>query len=208
MSLSNPLTISENPIQAYVKFKGDIGKIEYSPKDKTKPETTYEYDKLSFVVLDDTIGTITGFKKDPISSNKIKMYDQESSLNVFLGKSPLASGKWSEIKEKVKNAGGNFTKLIYCYCLETGELVEISVAKGKLLKWNQFLEKLSVKEGAGIGFKFTDIKEEVAGNTKYFDYNFMGRAATDEKVLAKAKELDTTLQNYLNTIINGKQQQN
>ena len=203
MSLSNPTSNLDNPIQAYVKFKGDIGKIEYSPRNKEKSEQQYEYNKLSFVVLDDTVGTVTGYKKDPLSSNKIRAMDQESTFNVFLGKSLLATGKWQEIKEKVKSSGGNYTKLIYCFCVETKELIEFSVAKGKLLKWNKFLESLKLKEGAGVGFQLTDIKEETTGNTKYFEYDFKGKVVTDERLLGIAKELDINLQNYLNTIING-----
>lgn len=203
MSVSNPTIINENPISAYVKFKGDTGKIEYSPRNKEKPETNYEYDKLSFIVLDDTVGAISGYKKDPISSNKIRAMDNEAILNVFVGKTLLTTGKWKEIKDKVKSAGGNYTKIIYCYCLETKEIVEFPVAKGKLLKWNNFLDKLELKEGGGVGFKLTDLKEETTGNTKYYEYDFKGRKVADPNLIATITELDIKLQTYLNTIING-----
>lgn len=205
MSISNPTTNVDNPISAYVKFKGDSGKIEYSPRNKEEPEVFYDYDKLSFVVLDDTVGAVTGYKKEPLSSNKIRAMDMEAILNVFLGKSLIATGKWKDIKDKVKAAGGHYTKLIYCYCLETQSIVEFSVNKGKLLKWNNFLDSLDLKTGEGVGFKLCNITEETTGNTTYFEYEFKGKKVETDTILQIAKELDIKLQTYLNTIINGKQ---
>lgn len=203
MSISNPISNQENPLDAYVKFEGTTGKLVWQSKTGVKELLSPK--DISFIVLDDSVGVISGFKKDPISSNKIRSTDKEPLLNVFIGKSLLASGKWQDIKDKVKAAGGNYTKLIYCYVPQRQSLVEFRVSKGKLLKWMEFLKELNLKEAGGVGFNIDKLSEKTTGNTNYWDFEFVGRLATVPAIIEKCKELDIILQPYIKTITeNGK----
>ena len=202
MSISNPTIYNTSPVQAYVRFKGSVGKLEYKPKGEDP--VLYDPDKLSFVVLDDSIGCITGFKKEPITSNKLRKENKDGVFNVFIGKTLFQSGKWKDIKDNVKSTGGNFTKLLYCYCVTTDTLVEFAIKKQAIVKWNEFLDTLGLKlhGGAGVGFTLDKVVENTAGATNYFEHDFKGALAKKPEVIEKSKELDIILQNYLNINLN------
>lgn len=119
MSRSNKTV--ENPADKFFEWDGTNGYIKYWDKDQLK-EIQVQL-PFHFLMLD-ILTTIRGFHKPSDSgiwSNEVCSLDQIIKVKSFKG-GLIATGKYEDIKDAVKAAGGKFARSVYIAYDENGEM--------------------------------------------------------------------------------------
>jgi hypothetical protein len=125
MSRSNPEAHAQNPhpCRRWFEWNGDLGRVRYYDKDAK--ENIDCGPKVAFVVLD-ALKTVKGYNekiKSGITANEVRDTRTDIlSVRSFAG-GPIATGLWSDIKEKVENRGGSFAVNLYVAFKLKGELL-------------------------------------------------------------------------------------
>jgi hypothetical protein len=191
-------TRSKNPVKYWLSWKGDTGVFQYWDGEKS-----VEVGKLTMLVLDRR-STVTGWSdmySSRIFSNTVKNLKED--FIVRSKNATIARGKWEDIKEIVKQAGGNFTVNIYALAkLDDSDELEpvcLQVDKTCLKSWSDFTENNELwKIYKGL-VTVQAGEEQKKGKIKYYVTSFVLSELEDEELNKQAKAFDIEhLQPYFN----------
>lgn len=111
---------NSNPCKHWIEHKGGEGFFQRWEKNPDgKGGTNKIVDLSQFIVLDDSLFTITGYSENlnaGFFSNEVRSIDQEEIVVRFSQggkKHEFARGTYNQIKEKVKSSGGKYTASVY-----------------------------------------------------------------------------------------------
>lgn len=130
---------TKNPAQKFLEWKSDQRGFSYYDKGLAKNvEVSLPF---KFVFLDE-LSTVKGWNdasSSGIFANEVKYLSKEPmTVKAFKG-GVLAQGLYNEIKERVKNAGGHYSKSIYIM-LEDGALANIQLKGSATQQWGEFVK--------------------------------------------------------------------
>jgi len=124
MARRNPNQGSPHPAKRWFEWNGEVGNLRYYDKELEK-NVDVEI-PFQFILLD-RLAVVKGWH-DPsqsgITSNEVRrIMDEPMTVRAFKMKDPIARGFYSDIKDRVKAAGGRFnTNLYIAFNDEDGEL--------------------------------------------------------------------------------------
>lgn len=130
---------SKNPATKFLEWKSDQKGFSYYDKGLAKNvEVSLPF---KFVFLDE-LSTVKGWNdasSSGIFSNEVKYLSKEPmTVKAFKG-GEIAKGLYNEIKERVKNAGGHYSKSVYIM-LEDGSLANIQLKGSATQQWGEFVK--------------------------------------------------------------------
>jgi len=130
---------SKNPATKFLDWKSDQKGFSYYDKGLGKNvEVPLPF---KFIFLDE-LSTVKGWNdasSSGIFSNEVKYLSKEPmTVKAFKG-GEIAKGLYNEIKERVKNAGGHYSKSIYIM-LEDGSLANIQLKGSATQQWGEFVK--------------------------------------------------------------------
>lgn len=169
---SDNLTV-KSPVAKYIEWRSDDKGFRYY--DKAKKDQVSIKLPISFVALDDFIG-ISGGEMDDIG----KFHPVTSGIVAHLNKTlvvnkdgnTIATGKWADIKEKVKAEGGRYT--VYTYAIFESELVCFKLAGAALAAW--------FEKGEGDGIVVIKAEQKKKGAITYYAPIFETKDLTDKEI--------------------------
>lgn len=130
---------SKNPATKFLEWKSDQKGFSYY--DKALSKNVEVKLPFNFVFLDE-LSTVKGWNdasSSGIFANEVKYLSKEPmTVKAFKG-GVLAQGLYNEIKERVKNAGGHYSKSIYIM-LEDGSLANIQLKGSATQQWGEFVK--------------------------------------------------------------------
>ena len=130
---------SKNPATKFLDWKSDQKGFSYY--DKGLSENIEVSLPFKFVFLDE-LSTVKGWhdaSNSGIFSNEVKYLSKEPmTVKAFKG-GEIAKGLYNEIKDRVKNAGGHYSKSIYIMT-EDGELANIQLKGSATQQWGEFVK--------------------------------------------------------------------
>ena len=190
---------SKNPATKFLEWKSDQKGFSYYDKGLAKNvEVSLPF---KFVFLDE-LSTVKGWNdasSSGIFANEVKyLSEQPMTVKAFKG-GVLAQGLYNEIKERVKNAGGHYSKSIYIM-LEDGALANIQLKGSAVQGWGEFV-KLNREKMKYSWVNVASATENKKGKVVYSVPNFIiGNdmdAPTVNNADAKFDELEAYLKTYL-----------
>jgi hypothetical protein len=206
MPRTNPNDQSPNPAKRWFLWKGDEGKIKYWDKE-TESEITVEL-PFEFILLD-RLATVKGWhdaSESGIYSNEVrKTTDEPFIVRAFKMKEQIASGFYSDIKDKIKSAGGRFN--LNLYLAFTGDNGDLEIGSlilhgAPMSAWIE-LEKVNKKAVFEKGIIITGFKEGKKGAIKFRVPEFT-LADIPPELDNKAGELQKILQTHLTRYLSRK----
>ena len=198
--LNRPEQKSTNPTSKFMEWKSNNKSFSYY--DKENKQNVEVKLPLTFLVLEE-YHTIKGFSDSDqtgIYANEIlQISAEEFEVKTFKGR-VIAKGVYSDIKQVVNSAGGNYNKSIYAVTKE-GDLINISFKGAAVSKYSQFTEKGAWKRLKDEWVTIEDAEDHKKGNVVYATPNFkFNTSLTDYEfkiVEAKANELEAYMDGYL-----------
>ncbi|MEY3500992.1 MAG: phage Gaia [Bacteroidota bacterium] len=190
---------SKNPATKFLEWKSDQKGFSYYDKGLAKNvEVSLPF---KFVFLDE-LSTVKGWNDSSSSgifANEVKyLSEQPMTVKAFKG-GVLAQGLYNEIKERVKNAGGHYSKSIYIM-LEDGALANIQLKGSAVQGWGEFV-KLNREKMKYSWVNVASATENKKGKVVYSVPNFIiGNdmdAPTVNNADGKFDELEAYLKTYL-----------
>lgn len=131
---------SSNPVNNWLEWDSNKKCLKFYDKDKK--ENVSVPLPFKFLVLKE-FHTIKGWddaSESGITANEVKYIGSEPvTVRSFKG-GEIATGMYSEIKPKVKAAGGVYYKSLYCMS-EKGSLINISIKGSAVKEWGDFTQK-------------------------------------------------------------------
>jgi len=191
MSLSNPKI--QNPATKFIEFKGESGKFQYY--DKEKEENIQLELPFYFIVLDE-LSTIRGYNRDyncGVYSNEVNRMDEILNVRTFKGSIQIV-GKYADIKGKIIEIGGQFSKSVYAAFIHDRNNIELVNFQFSGASRNPWFELKIDKTKFGICVKETI--EDKNGKTIFMRPVFES-CKIGHDVFNKAVEMDKKLQAYL-----------
>ena len=200
MPRMNPNEQSTNPAKRWFLWDGSKGNLKYYDKE-TETEIRIEL-PFEFVLLD-RLAVIKGWhdaSESGIYSNEVrKTMDEPFTVRAFKMKEVIAQGFYSEIKDKIKAAGGKFSLNLYIAYTdeETNELAigSLMFHGAPMSSWIEF-EKENRKVVFQKGITITNYKQDKKGGVTFRKPEFE-IVEIPEAVDAKAEELQKELQKHL-----------
>lgn len=191
---------TKNPASKFISLSGKTGKFGYWDKEK---QATIELEyPINFLPLD-ILSTIKGYHgslEKGIYSNEVHNITSEI-LNVrCFDHGQIATGYYSDIKDKIKNVGAKFGYSVYGMFLSKDnepELVNFQLTGAAL---SSFIEYTKILKNDIYKFAISIVGVESAkkGATDYFIPTFDSKEVSKESS-ELADELDVKLQEYLDT---------
>ena len=191
---------STNPTSKFMEWKSNNKSFSYY--DKENKQNVEVKLPLTFLVLEE-YHTIKGFSDSDqtgIYANEIlQISAEEFEVKTYKGR-VIAKGVYSDIKQVVNSAGGNYNKSIYAVTKE-GDLINISFKGAAVSKWSQFTEKGAWKRLKDEWVTIEDAEDHKKGMVAYSTPNFkFNTSLTDYEfkiVETKANELESYMDGYL-----------
>ena len=198
--LKREVTKNSNPTSKFLEWKSNNKSFSYY--DKENKQNVEVKLPLTFLVLEE-FHTIKGFSDADqigIYSNEIlQISAEEFEVKTFKGR-VIAKGVYSDIKQVVNSAGGNYNKSIYAVTKD-GDLINISIKGAAVSKWSQFTEKGAWKRLKSDWVTIEDAEDHKKGMVAYSTPNFkFNTSLTDYEfkiVEARANELECYMDGYL-----------
>jgi hypothetical protein len=164
----------KSPVKYWLSWKGDTGQFQYWDSENQKNVIV---EQAKMLVLDKR-STVTGWSEafgGRIFANVVKNLKED--LVVRTKNHSIAKGPWTEIKEVVNKAGGNFCVNIYALAkLDEStewEPVCLQVEKSCLSAWSDFLEENKIYEVYKGVVTVARGEEQQKGRVKYFVTKFV-----------------------------------
>ncbi len=163
MSRSNPTISIKSPVTKYLERKNGA----FSYWDKSLEQRVAVTPPISFCFLDAT-AMVDGYnkpRKSGIRSNEITWGNEPVKVVYNSTGEVIAEGLYKEIKEKVKAAGGRYTKVVYGSDSNL-ETVQIKFSGAALMAWGDFEKKTGRAnlEAAGAMVVITAMVEKDPGD--------------------------------------------
>ena len=198
--IKREVTKNSNPTSKFLEWKSS--NKSFSFYDKVNKQNVEVKLPLTFLVLEE-FHTIKGFSdadQTGIYANEIlQISAEEFEVKTYKGR-VIAKGVYSDIKQVVNSAGGNYNKSIYAVTKD-GDLINISFKGAAVSKWSQFTEKGAWKKLKDEWVTIEDAEDHKKGMVSYSTPNFkFNTSLTDYEfkiVEAKANELESYMDGYL-----------
>lgn len=190
-STNNSSKSAKSPVKYWINFKGNNGTYTF-----WNGTENVSLDKLELVLLD-TRGCITGWHdatNSRIWSNVVEKVSEE--LNVRAKGVEIAKGVYADIKDAVKDAGGNFTTNIYALAKFAGDTYELccfQVDKSGLKEWSEFVTNNKRSDLYDKVLVCTKGDQQKKGSVKYFSPKFELGSEVDDTVGKHASNVDSTV---------------
>lgn len=190
---------SKNPATKSLEWKSDQKGFSYYDKEASKNvEVSLPF---KFVFLDE-LSTVKGWNdasSSGIFSNEVKYLSKEPmTVKAFKG-GEIAKGLYNEIKERVKNAGGHYSKSIYIMT-EKGELANIQLKGSATQQWGEFV-KANRQRITQTWVNVADATESKKGKVTFSVPNFTAGADIEDIDGKNADNCFDTLEAYLKTYL-------
>jgi len=197
MSRSNPTQDLPHPCSRWFEWSGGSGIVRYY--DKTAKENVEVGSDFTFILLD-KLCTIKGWhdaSDSGIYSNEVRDQRAETMVVKAFKGGVIAEGLYSQIRDRVNAAGGNFTQNLYIAFKVGNELQIGSIQfKGAALNaWVEF-EKANRGELYEKAIRIKGFTEVQKGRITFRMPVFKLVEITPE-TNEEAKQLDKTLQKFL-----------
>lgn len=203
---TNPNLQSPNPATRWFQWDGQEGHLKYYDKES---ETTIPVELPFEFILLDRLAVVKGWhdaSESGITSNEVRrINDEPLTVRAFKMKEPIAAGLYSDIKDRVKAAGGKFNTNLYIAF--TGELGELEIGSlmlhgSAMSAWFNFEnEKGNKKDLYTLGIKIGAFTEGKKGSIKFrvpiFEFVTIPPEA-EQKAEELQKEITAYLSRYLN----------
>lgn len=181
---------SKNPATRFLEWKSNDKCFSYYDKNVGENVEIKLPVKFQFLEHFHTVKGWNDASSSGIYSNEVKFISKEElKVKSFKG-GEIAEGLYSEIRGKIRDAGGKYFRSVYCID-ENGEIVNLQLKGAVVSAYSDFMEKHENKvEGAWIEIK--TCSDHKKGANKYSTPDFeIGKAFTkDEMALADAKYQD------------------
>jgi hypothetical protein len=181
---------STNPATKFLNWKSNDKCFAYYDKAKGENVSVPIPFKFQFLEHFHTIKGWNDASESGIYSNEVKFISKEPlKVRAFKG-GEIAEGLYSEIRSKLRDAGGKYHRSIYVID-ESGNIINLQLKGAVVSAYSDFMNENENKiEGAWIEIK--DATELKKGATKYSVPNFtIGKPFTkDEMALADSKYQD------------------
>lgn len=159
---------SSNPAKKFIQWKSNDKNFSYFDKSKgEKGENVAIPLPFRFQFLED-FHTIKGWNdktESGIYSNEVKYISKEElTVKAFKG-GEIASGLYSDIRSKVRDAGGVYHRSVYIV-LEDGEIANLSLKGSAVSEYSNFMDK----DGGKIESYWIEVngaEDKKKGATKY-----------------------------------------
>ena len=190
---------SKNPAQKFLEWKSDQKGFSYYDKGLSKNvEVSLPF---KFVFLDE-LSTVKGWNdasNSGIFANEVKYLSKEKmTVKSFKG-GEIAQGYYNEIKDRVKNSGGHYSKSIYIM-LEDGALANIQLKGSATQQWGEFV-KANRQSITRTWINVASATESKKGKVVFSIPNFTIGADIEDldarDADAKFDELESYLKTYL-----------
>lgn len=199
MARTNPNEVSANPAKRWFLWDGSKGNLKYYDKE-SQSQISIEL-PFEFVLLD-RLSVVRGWhdaSESGIYSNEVRRtMDEPFTVRAFKMKEIIAQGFYSEIKDKIKAAGGKYNTSLYIgFTGDTGELEigNLMLHGAPMSAWLEF-EKAHKSEIYKKGIKIGSFKEGKKGGVT-FRVPVLEIVEMDYRVDEKAEELQKELQKHL-----------
>lgn len=199
MSRSNPtLNNNPHPCGRWFEYQAQKGVIQFYNKDT---KANVEVGKVFNFILLDQLAGVRGWhnaSNSGITSNEVRSSANDILIVKAFKGGEVARGLYTDIREKVKTAGGKFSANLYlAYNGDDGKLTLgcLQLHGAALGAWMEF-EKSNRKEIYKQSIQICDHLPAQKGSIKYFDPIFKLCPLSPESE-AQAIELDKQLQAYL-----------
>jgi len=145
-SLANNREYIPNPAVKFYEWKGSLNKLVYYDKEDKERK---EVDKLELIILT-LLHTVIGYYKPDkvgIYSNElykldrdfvVKTYGKYEDDKIVVAPTIIAEGIYSEIKDKIKVAGGKYCRSIYAYDINAKEIVNVRLSGSAISPFIEF----------------------------------------------------------------------
>ncbi len=198
MSRSKPTNNNPNPATRWFEWSGSKGNLHYYDREtKQQVEVALPFE---FVLLDE-LATVKGWhdaSQGNIYANEVRRTTKEPlTVRSYAMLEPLAKGLYSEIKDRVKAAGGRFVSNLYIGYTDGDEMKIGSLQfKGAALRaWSEFKNENNPYDGWIVIPQAIKGKK---GSIEFFSPEFIAgpieKASQDQALM-----LDEGLQTYLDT---------
>jgi hypothetical protein len=201
MPRNNPNEGSPNPAKRWFTWAGDKGNLKYYDKET---QTEIEVDLPFEFILLDRLAVVRGWhdaSESGITSNEVRrIQDEPFTVRAFKMKEPIASGFYSDIKDRVKSAGGKFNTNLYIAFTDDGGELEIGSLMLHGAAMSAWFDLENGKETRPLLYKrgivIPDYKEGKKGSIKFRVPNFT-LVQLPEDLDDKAGALQVELKSYL-----------
>ena len=209
MSRSNPTETSSNPCTRWFEWAGgsDGGLVRYY--DKEASQTVEVGNKFAFLLLDE-LASVKGWhdaSDSGIYANEVRDLRQDVLVVKAFKGGELASGLYSQIKDRVGNFGGHFHASCYVAYKDgdTYRLGNIGFKGAALSAWMDFKKSAGTKDGRKAYFVdavvINGFNEGTKGRVVYRTPKFSLSPASAE-ANKSAHTLDIELQEFLGSYLN------
>ena len=190
---------SKNPATKFLEWKSDQKGFSYYDKGLAKNvEVSLPF---KFVFLDE-LSTVKGWNdasSSGIFANEVKYLSKEPmTVKAFKG-GEIAKGLYNEIKERVKNAGGHYSKSVYIM-LENGALANIQLKGSATQQWGEFVKSYKNKI-TNNWVEVNSATENKKGKVVFSIPNFSIGADIDSGFSQYADACFDELESYLKTYL-------
>lgn len=161
----------QSPVTKYIEWSSNDKGFKYY--DKEKGEKVDVKMPLEFILMDDMLGVSGGEMDDndvfhPVRSGIVAHVGK--TLSVKKDGQTFITGKWADIKDKVKAEGGRYTS--YAYAILGDELVCFKLAGAALASW--------FEKGNGAKITVKKSEEKKKGAVKYYSPIFEAEELSDD----------------------------
>ena len=188
---------NSNPATKFLQWKSNDKLFAYWDKQQEQNVEVKLPFKFQFLEHFHTIKGWNDASESGIYSNEVKFISKENlKVRSFKG-GDIAEGIYSEIRAKIRDAGGKYFRSIYVID-ESGEIINLQVKGAVVSAWSDFcnLNKNEATKFESNWIEINEVEEKKKGATKYSVPVFtIGKAFTKEE-LSLADEKYKDIVNY------------
>lgn len=182
--MARKIEINTNPAKAFLEWRSSEKCFRFWNKEKEE----HQYVTLPFKFLWlREFTTIKGFSDNHqggIWSNEIANFNQPLKVQVKSklsgGVETIAQGLYSDIKEKLKSAGGRYTKSVYVMTPQ-GSILNLQLTGAAFSAWLEFTKKSQARL-QDEWVEVADVQEGKKGATTFYtpDFKYAGSLTAEE----------------------------
>lgn len=195
--LERPTQESTNPASKFLSWKSNDKCLSYY--DKAKGENVLVLLPFKFVFLEH-YHTVKGWNdktESGIYSNEVFLIGQEPlTVKAFKG-GEIASGLYTDVRNKIKDAGGVYHRSVYVMN-EDGEIVNLQFKGSAVSSYSDFFKENQNHIENDSWIEIASAKEGKKGAVKFTTPEFVLGSKTTPAQEKKISEAVATLQTYMN----------
>ena len=197
--MARRIEITENPAKAFLEWRSNEKCFRFWNKEKEENQFITLPFKFLWLREYTTIKGFSDTHQGGIWSNEISNWGQTLKVSVKSknsgGIETIAEGKYSDIKEKIKAAGGRFCKSVYIMT-ESGSILNLQLYGAAGSEWIEFTKKSKARL-QDEWIEVADVVEGKKGATVFYSPVFKYAGTLTDKEAALADESFKPLEEYL-----------